>query len=169
MAYITKSNASRIIREVDPNKMKNFDGEVYSQKIDIFSVKDKNLLLAVNELYSNPDEFVNSKYEKIDNIDTLSYVFEGGQPAYHSKLDCKKLISIFRNFEIPQEIRARGAEEVLRFRTWFNSNKSLLETPDIYVMRVHAAFGIKTNAKELELGNSGVKESDNLNLARKKN
>ncbi|MFA4869220.1 MAG: hypothetical protein WC623_13525 [Pedobacter sp.] len=164
MAYITKSNASRIIREIDFGKIKNFEGDVYGQRINLFSLKDKNILLAISKLYSNPDEFVNSKYEKIENIDTLSYVFEGGQPAYHAKLDCPKLISTFRNYEIPQEIKDKGKEEVLRFRKWFNENKSLLEKPDTYVMRLQAAFGIKRSAEEFEVGNSGVQENENLDL-----
>lgn len=164
MAFITSSNASRIIHRIDFKTIKSFKGEIYSQEIDLFSENERKRLLALSQLYSNPEDFEGSKYVKIENEDTKTYVFEGGQSAYHSRPNCGRLNSIFKNYEIPEEIIMRGNTEIVRFRSWIKNNKDLLNNPNLFAARLFGAFRIDTNLKALERGNSGIAGIDNLDL-----
>ena len=164
MAYLTKSNSLKIIARIDFKKIGNLEGEVYKKPIFFFSDYEKNNLLGLKELLKDPETFIQEYYVPIENTDNLRYVYEGGKPAYHSKSDCERLNSNYRNFEIPEEIREKGKDEVLRFRSWFKENQYLLEKPDIFVARLQMAFGVTMNPKAIDHENSGVELKENLNL-----
>lgn len=164
MAYITKAKSLSIIRRIDDKKMGNLKGNVFEKPIYLFSNFEENILLAWKELLKDPEKFIKEYYIPIKNIDNLQYVFEGGKPAYHSTPKCIRLKSNFRNFEIPNEIREKGKEEAIKFRNWFKENQYLLEKPDVFVARLHSAFGVKVNPKAIDYENSGVEEIENLNL-----
>ena len=158
MPYISKSNAARIIEMIDFDAKKDFEGTLYSRDIQLFSKKDQNRLLALSELYSDPQKFLDSTYAQVQNVDTLKYVFEGGQSAYHSKKECSKLNTTFYNFKIPNEIVEKGYEKVIKFRNWFKANKGLLEKPDVFEMRLNAAFNIKQRLQQIEHKPSGTQK-----------
>lgn len=164
MAYLTKSNSLRIIASIDFKKIGNLNGNVYKKPIYFFSYYEKNNLLGLKELLKDPENFIQEYYIPIENKDNFKYVFEGGKPAYHFKPDCSRLNSNFKNFEIPEAIRERGESEVQKFRKWFKENQYLLERPDVFVARIHSAFGIQVNPKAIDYDNSGVEVIDNLNL-----
>lgn len=164
MAYLTKSNSLKIIARIDFKQIGNLEGEVYKKPIYFFSDYEKNNLLGLKELLKDPETFIQEYYVPIENTDNLRYVYEGGKPAYHSKPDCERLNSNYRNFEIPEEIREKGKEEVLRFRSWFKENQYLLEKPDVFVARLQMAFGVTMNPKAIDYENSGVEVKENLNL-----
>jgi len=164
MAYLTKSNSIKIISSIHPNKIENLKGEVYKKPIYFFSKYEKNKLLGIKELMKDPESFIGEYYVPINNADNLRYVYEGGKPAYHSRPDCERLNSDYRNFEIPEEIREKGKEEVFKFRDWFKKNQYLLEKPDVFVARIQMAFGVTMNPKAIDHENSGVEEKENLNL-----
>lgn len=164
MPYISKSNASRIVQMIDFNNTKIFEGTLYNKNIAIFHKKDRNRLLALSELYSDPQKFLDSRYAQIKNVDTLSYVFEGSQSAYHSNKECPKLNTTFYNFKIPEEIIEKGAEEVKKFRNWFKANQSLLTNHQVFEMRMTAAFGVRQSLKQIEHQPSGIQKIENLNL-----
>ncbi len=142
MAFITKSNAKRIISKIDKNRLGNQKGDVYKKPIYFFSQYENNYLLGMKTLFSDPELFIEEYYVPIKNEDTLRYVYEGGKPAYHDCIKCKRLNSDFRNFLIPVEIRKRGKEEVDKFRNWFESNTDLLDKPDVFTARLHMAFNV---------------------------
>lgn len=164
MAYITKSNSLRIISKIDFKNMGNLEGDVYKIPIYCFSIYENNNLLTLRELLKNPEFFIKEYYKPIENKDKLKYVYEGGKAACHANPNCERLNSSFKNFEIPEEIRLRGKEEVLRFRSWFKVNQYLMEKPDVFVARLQIAFGTIIKPKSIEYENSGVEQYDNLNL-----
>lgn len=164
MAYLTKSNSLKIIARIDFKQIGNLEGEVYKKPIYFFSDYEKNNLLGLKELLKDPETFIQEYYVPIENTDNLRYVYEGGKPAYHLSPDCERLNSNYRNFEIPEEIREKGKEEVLRFRSWFKENQYLLDKPDVFVARLQMAFGVTMNPKAIDYENSGVEVKENLNL-----
>lgn len=164
MAYLTKSNSLKIIARIDFKQIGNLQGEVYKKPIYFFSDYEKNNLLGLKELLKDPESFIQEFYVPIENTDNLRYVYEGGKPAYHAKPDCERLNSNYRNFEIPEEIREKGKDEVLKFRSWFKENQYLLEKPDVFVARLQMAFGVTMNPKAIDYENSGVEVKENLNL-----
>ncbi|GAB4041792.1 hypothetical protein [Spirosoma gilvum] len=166
MPYLTKNNSLRIISQVDFNKVGNLNGNVYKKPIYFLSDYEKNRLLGLEELFKDPDRFLAEYYIPIDSTDHLRYVYEGGKPAYHATPDCDRLNSNFRNFEIPEEIRERGRDEVIRFRDWFKRYQYLLDIPDVeaFTANLYSAFRIQINPKAIDYSNSGSVEKENLNL-----
>ena len=164
MAYLTKSNSLKIIARIDFKQIGNLEGEVYKKPIYFLNYYEKNKLLGLKKLLKAPETFIQEYYVPIENTDNLRYVYEGGKPAYHSKPDCERLNSNYRNFEIPDEIREKGKDEVLRFRSWFKENQYFLEKPDAFVARLQMAFGVTMNPKAIDYENSGVEVKENLNL-----
>lgn len=164
MAYLTKFNAQRIVTSNDFKATGNLDGEVYKIPIYFFSYFEKNKLIGMQKLLEDPTEFISHYYVPITVEDNFQYVFEGKKPAYHLKSDCERLNSSYQNFKIPDEIKKKGKEEVIKFRTWFVANRDLMEKPDVFVMRVESAFGIKLNVTEITRDNSGIDLQENLDL-----
>ena len=163
MAYITSSNILKIIRQTDINASE-ISGSVYKKPIYCFSRYEEKCLLAIQELISDTENYITHIYNRIEVIDRMKYVFEGKKPAYHNDFNCKRLNSNFKNFEIPEEIREKGADEILRFRNWFKLNIGLLENPEKFVISLNAAFSIGINPKAINFTNSGPAEMENLNL-----
>jgi hypothetical protein len=164
MAFLTKSNSLKIISRIDFRQIGNLQGQVYKNPIYCFSQWEENNLLGLKGLLKDPEKFINEYYKPISVVDNLRYVYEGSRPAYHSKPDCDRLNSNFKNFEIPEEIRERGRTEVIIFRKWFKENAYLLEKPEVFVMRLQAAFGVLINPKAIDYENSGIEEKANLDL-----
>jgi hypothetical protein len=164
MAYITKSNSQRIISEIELKRFSNSDLSIYKQPIDFFNELENNKLFGLKQLLQNPEIFIKDFYVRIVKNDQMQYVYEGGKPAYHLKSDCEQLNSNYRNYEIPEEIRSRGAAEITMFRNWFKENEQLIEKPDLFVARIQLAFGISIHPRTIERENSGVEVKENLNL-----
>lgn len=162
--YITKANSKRIIRKLDLNEL-NLQGSIYSQPIYFFNHKEEQALLAYKEFVMNPEKFVDEVYQVVNTEDHFYYVFEGEVPCYHQKENCERLHAEFRNYIIPQEIRNRGTETIMRFRQWFKENMYLLEgKDDVFEMRIQAAFGIRIKMNEIVKENSGIQTIVNWNL-----
>jgi hypothetical protein len=164
MAYITISNSLKILKNLDFEAIGDFGGDVYVKPIYFFSKYEENNLLFLKQLLKNPEKFIKEYYVPIVVTDNFKYVYEGTQPAYHFYSGCDRLISNYKNFEIPEEIRKRSKEEILRFRKWFKVNEYLLEKPEIFAARLHLAFNVMVNPKEIDYANSGVEVKENLNL-----
>ena len=54
--------------------------------------------------------------------DSLKWVFEGRQPAYHMKSSCECITEDYFNLSIPVEIKERGTKEISRFRNFCAQN-----------------------------------------------
>lgn len=162
-AYITSHNANKIINR---NNFKDIQlsGEVYKYKLYIFSKNEENSLLAIQELFKNPEKYFKEIYNPMVVFDSKKYIYKEQTPAYHTATSCERLHSDFTNFELPLEIIERGEAEIERFRTWFIDNSHLLETPDAFVMRLELAFKIKYNPKAINYENSGFSKLKNYSL-----
>ncbi len=163
MAYITSYNTHKIVTR-NNFKNVNLSGQVYRFKIYMFSKYEENCLLAIQELMKNPDNYFKQIYDPMVVYDSKRFVFKEHQPAYHTDESCERLHSDFTNFELPQEIIDRGDLEIERFRKWFLENQYLLETPDIFVMRLELAFGVSYNPKAINYENSGFDELENYSV-----
>lgn len=163
MAFITSYNTHKIITR-NNFKNVNLSGQVYRFKLYMFSKYEENCLIAIQELMKNPENYFKHIYDPIVINDSKKYVYKEHQPAYHIDKDCKRLHSDFTNFELPEEIKERGDLEIERFRKWFSENQYLLETPDIFVMRLKLAFGISYNPKSIIYENSGFAEVKNYSV-----
>jgi hypothetical protein len=163
MAYITLANTNKIIFNSDIQSL-NLAGEIYKMRIYFLSSYEENALLAIQELLKDPENYFNEIYEPYEASDTFSYVYEGQKPAYHKYPCCPRLQSDYQNFEIPSDIKEQGQEVVQEFREWFETVKHLLEKPDVFVMRLHARWGIETNPKAINRYNSGSTIIENFTI-----
>ena len=98
MAYITKFNAYRIIRNSDLMNTE-IPGAAYKYKVYFFNKLERKELLAFKELMKDPEGYFSNYYVPLDISDTKTYVFEfaGRKPAYHSNLKCERLHNEFKN------------------------------------------------------------------------
>lgn len=164
--YITQANSMQIMRKLDKKNL-NIQGSIYNIPIYFFSQREEQSLLAYKELMKNPEKFIDEIYQKINIEDNYTFVFEGKNPCFHHRENCERLLSEYRNYLIPEEIKEKGIKYIQRFRNWFKDNHYLLEEnkEDIFEMRIHAAFGIRLKIKEIVKDNSGVKTIENYNLS----
>jgi hypothetical protein len=164
MAYITSHNLQKIVRR---NNLKDIalTGEIYKNRIYIFSKYEESALLAIQELMKNPEKYLTDVYNPIRVYDTKKYIFKEHQPAYHLEQTCERLNSDYTNIEIPEQIRAKGDEEIQRFREWYLSNKSLLETkPDLFVAKLQLMFNVNYSPRSVRYENSGFDDFKNYSI-----
>lgn len=161
MAYITTANANSIIYKIDVNSL-DLQGELYKRPIYFFNKYEKNSLLAIKELFLDSEKFYNEYYKPIITKDTFNFVFEGKPPAYHKSIDCNRISSDYENFQIPESIKEKGKETVIKFRKWFLENQYLLSKPDIFIARLQMRWGIVSNLKNINKENSGFTEFENF-------
>jgi len=157
MAYITSHNSYKIVTR-NNFKNVNLSGEIYKKKIFIFSRYEEQCLLAIQELMKDPEKYFKQIYDPIVARDTKRYVYKEQQPAYHTNKNCEMLTANFTNFELPEEIRARGDKEIERFRNWFMKNAHYMDRPEVFVALLEMAFGISYNPRAINYENSGFTE-----------
>ena len=178
MAYITKSNAKRILKKINLNNIADIEGTVYKMPIYFLSKWEIKYLLLMQSLLKEPEKFAIEVYQPVINRDTYHYVFESEQqPSFHKNKDCERLTSKFKNFEVPYEIRERiqnrkGSEEeeiieVQRFRDWFKKNLNLFQNePEEFLKQLDIRWNIQRNLNEIEKDNSGTLDFENYDLSR---
>ena len=175
MAYITKSNANRILRKIDLSKIGEIEGEVYKKPIYFLGKSEVKYLLLMQSLLKDPEKFAIEVYKPVINVDTLRLVYESEQPpSYHENHNCERLASGFKNFEIPSEIKVRaneqGGEEleksqVQKFRNWFKQNIDLYKNETAsFLRKLDIDWNVQRSINEIEKDNSGVKEIENYDL-----
>jgi hypothetical protein len=164
MPFITNSNLQRIIQNTNYKSL-DLDKEIYYRPIYVFSSNEKKFILGASMFLEEPESFINEMYKPFQKQDTLSFVFESSQPAFHDDSNCDRLNSNFTNFEIPQKIKEAGPNEVERFRNWFKRNMHLLDRPELFVLNLYNAFGVKVNPKSVNYTNSGVIERYDYNIS----
>ncbi|WP_375416170.1 hypothetical protein [uncultured Hymenobacter sp.] len=167
MAYLTKSNATRIIGGADLSSM-DLTGVIYKRPIYFYNILEQKRLLAFYNLYKDPRGFV-EKYVKTVNEDSLQFVWEGGVPAYHKDNSCGKIHSAFQNIKIPDQIRNNGPEAVLEFREWFkqsDANSLFHKDPEAFMARMHLKFQkyMPSKPEPVRYDNSGQEYIDNVSL-----
>ena len=114
--YITKANASKIIKLIDFRKI-TIEGDMYIRNNIVlnamFSKYEKKELLAYKKLMEEPESIMSEIYEKLldEKKDTYWWIYEKhSSPAYHSEPGCPFLRSNFKNYRIPASIRFKGVQ-----------------------------------------------------------
>ena len=154
MAYITVSNANRIIKKSELLST-DFKGEVYKLPIRFFSKYEANSLLAIQEFLKNPEHYFNEYYAPLRVSDSYNFIYEGHKPAYHDSLDCPRIYADYENFEIPKSIRKQGGESIFKFRAWFKNNDHLLSTKaDLFYQKLKFSWGITERINQVKVANS---------------
>lgn len=177
MPYITKNNAQRMISRIDISAVSDLEGKVYKKPIYFLAKWEEKFLLLMQSFYKDPEKFVTEIYKPVINKDTYHYVYENeNQPAYHEINSCEKLLSSFKNFVIPEEIRERarisGGEEkvvteVMRFREWFSRHKEFYENDlSRFLFLLDRDWGVQRDVKEIEIAASGAEQIENYSLAK---
>ena len=169
MPFITMYNASRIVQQVDPDSL-DLTERLYKQQIFFFSKFERAKLLAFKLFISDPEQYVNEMYEKLDVKDSGQYIFEyeGQKPAYHELPACELLNSDFVNMRIPQSIRNAGVD-LKAFRKWaYETVYDLFKAGklDIVQARIEMKWGVVVSQNELaHANNSGVMSIENADLS----
>ena len=165
-AFITKSNLNSIVTSLEEIEQLNSADKTALYKYPIYFLHKNEIdrLLKQREFLKDPEN-VFKIYKKKKSVDSKKYIFEGAQPAYHTRTDCKNLNSKFNNYEIPLEIQEKGDAEIDKFRKWFKSNQVYLsQKPGLFSLKLQIAFGLSNIPFVVEHDNSGLTELDNLNL-----
>lgn len=164
MAYITKFNSSRIIRQVDEKLIDAINHSYYNKPIDFLSDQEIRRLLVYKKLLENTDDFFNNFYNKIK--DTETFIFEN-KPSFHADINCPNLHSSFDNIKIPDKIKEKGKASIEEFRKWANENYDLYQgNREAFKARCCLKFNLvyPTDMREVGGENSGVDFKKNYDL-----
>ena len=158
---ITKSNAERIIKQMDISEFDILDFK-NDMKFKWFNKGELKQLKAFSMLFSKPDEFF-SKYVPLSRNDGNQFVFNSGGSAFHRFDGCEKMLSDFRNILIPEEIIKTGRKE--EFIAWCKDKTELFEKyPDQFKLRLKINFGLSMDPF-VHFDNSGYESFDNYSVA----
>ncbi|WP_395052678.1 hypothetical protein [Flavobacterium sp.] len=184
MVYITKANAKRILYKANISDVSKIDDVVFDKEIYFLSSFEKNYLLHMKTLLKNPEQYFIEIYKPVVNKDTYSLVYESPlPPAYHADVNCSRLQSTFKNFEVPHEIKDRvrakaekegkNTTEILElekqqveiFRTWFKKNLHSYNCDmNEFLKQLDIRWNVQRKITEIELGNSGIEAIENMDL-----
>jgi len=159
MVYITKANMQKIISS---SNIKDIDikGEIYKEKIYLFSKYEENELLAVQELLKDPEKYFDKVYKPYKSKDNKQYVYKEQSPAFHTINNCERLTADFINLKIPEIIIQQGLVD--EFREWFKTVEHLMDNPAAFKMRAELKWGFSIYLEEVVYKNSGFLGYDNI-------
>lgn len=166
MAFITQFNAHRIIRKINPISLSRLTGDVYEKPIYIYSDKEKQELLALKQLLSDPSRFIDEYYVGVTVVDTGTWVYPEKEPRFHHYPDCERLLADWHNYPVPEAIKKRGMPEVYRFRDWWKKHYNLYQhdRPTFYI-QLSADFHIsKQDIDAADRQNSDYTSMENMSL-----
>ncbi|MEI7946963.1 MAG: hypothetical protein WCJ02_09710 [bacterium] len=169
--FITRHNATSIVRRIPQDAFGNLGGELYTKKIYCLGNSDKRRLLAVQAFFKDPKKFIAEYYVAMKKTDTGHYVFESGSPAYHCAYDCERLNSDYTNYEIPPQIVAKAENEndpsiIETYRNWFKANMYLLDSErNKFSIRFFGEFKFEPDFRLIAHPNSGSTKFTNLDLS----
>ena len=166
LVYITKSNAEKILIDLEINFNEIDQFEIYNKDISfILTTREILYLYKAMLSYSELEQRLDIYKKQHKSIDTKSYVFEGGLPAYHKDPNCERLSSDFVNLKIPVEIQEKGDVAVQNFRDFCKKNIELLEyNQELFYKRLEAQFFLKNRPGRLKHNNSGIEKIENHDL-----
>jgi hypothetical protein len=158
--FITKSNFIRITSKVKLDE-EDVKQAIYKKKIFFFNRIDEKKILSVKQFLINAENGVYEFVEKGFLPDTFSFVNEESRYAkYHLRKDCEGLLSVYKDFEIPVEIKYKAGESkidterVSEFRKWFKQEDiQLLFTndPKKFVDRLQIKFNLQNPPKPVNI------------------
>jgi hypothetical protein len=172
--FITKSNFVRIAKKYSP-VIDNDNNNVYTSDIPFLSEVEKKGILTIKQFLINSKDNV-IKFKANGHIeDTFSFVNEEARFAkYHSHSNCKGLHSIYKDVEIPIEIKYKNGSSTVdqagveTFRTWFKQPEiTNLYNSDQkkFIEKLQLKFNLRNPPKPIEIGNDGFHEMTNMSLS----
>lgn len=160
--FVTNANIKRSLFNLDKTNF-DYESEIYKHSINFLNILEKRDLLSIKCLYEFPEIFFQDYYSQIVTADSLKFVFEEQQPAFHSHASCPNLLSDFENYLIPEQIKKNNQE--IEYRNWFKQNIRLTERKiltDLFKDIHYNRWGCLPLYVDYE--NSGAFEYMNLNI-----
>ena len=169
--YISKSNFIRITSKYNIQAA-DFNGVVYKKAIYFLSKVEINRILSIKQFLINSEDSLVKFTGKGFIEDSYNYVLEESHHAkYHKDCDCKGLKSIYKDLEIPVEIKyVAGSDEldylrIREFRSWFKQ-KEIIElyynNISRFIDKLELKFNLKHPPKPVELGNGEIQRVANF-------
>lgn len=168
--FITSSNFKKLV-QASRIEVNDSITDVYRE---IYNTTDLSKILNHNEarrirkstLFLQESEARLLELEKLNKFKTTQsrqtasankFIFESGAPKYHTSSSCETLTRDFDNFEIPEEIRLRGENEINAFKDFAKANRKLLGEgkEDIFLLRLQNQFNLKSRIDKVSFPNSG--------------
>lgn len=153
---ITTSNAKRLIHSFDLRAYVDSNYSIYTRDLRaILSPREIARIALLQELFKTKGK----SSEKSAKIKSSSnpYAFGPKKPAYHQNDSCQFLHSNYLNLEIPVEIKARGENEVEKFKTFCEKHRYLFSNDESrFLLKLEAQFMLQNPPKRIEYENSGV-------------
>lgn len=120
------------------------------------SDKDFYNLRQFSALLNDKETIHTNKFSRLSSSSRWTYVSDG-VPKYHFDVECRFLRNHFDNVEVPEEIRIRGTDEVVKYRQFALENLNLYrENKEKFALKVSANFFLKADLKFYEYDNSGI-------------
>lgn len=172
--FITKSNFVRISKKYSP-QIDSDNDSVYTTEIPFLSEVERKGILTIKQfLINSKDNLI--QFKANGHIeDTYSYVNEEARYAkYHSDCNCKGLHSIYRDIEIPIEIKYKNGigtidhAGVEAFRNWFKQTEitNLYNTnQQKFIEKLQLKFNLKNPPRPVEIGNGETHEMTNMSFS----
>ena len=168
--YISKSNFVRITTKYDI-QVDTLNDAIYKRAIYFLSKVEINRILSIKQF------LVNSKNELFKFTgngfiqDSYNYIHEESHHAkYHKDCQCKGLKSIYKDLEIPVEIKyILGSEEIdysriNEFRAWFKQkeiSELYYRDQNKFIDKLQIKFQLSNPPRPVELGNGEIKRVAN--------
>lgn len=169
MAFITISKFLSMVSLIDQKNSRFNINDLYKSSLTVLSIKERERLALVRELFKNPEIQVSLKYNKfVKPVKSYRFVRESSGSSYHTDESCSRLNSDYENYEIPDEIKKRGDAECQRYISWFLSHEYLLAEiggHEKFIFARNSLFDLKDkDIGEVHENNSGVTYVENINL-----
>ena len=169
--FITKANFIRMSSTYKIEE-KSENLPIYRRQIKFFSKIEENQIMSVKQFLIHCKDdlvtFTRSGFIK----DTYSFVKEQAHHAkYHVDENCSCLSSVYRDLEIPVEIKYKNGSDQLdieaieNFRAWFKSGdiEELYYNNQIqFIYKMQLKFNLTNPPKPVELNGSGIQRISNF-------
>lgn len=164
VVHITQSNWNSVLQRINRPDIDHHNLYLHDLT-SILSIPELKLLALAKESFKNENFFTDKHIRTKHSIDTKTFAFEGGCPAYHSSATCPKLSANYSNLLIPVEVKEKGDSEIRKFRHFCKENRYLIDTDEsLFLTRLEAQFFLKNPIKKVHHNNSGSLETNNLDL-----
>lgn len=163
--YITQSNLKKLVYRTGVANQVVSDAydEIYDEidLRDFVSSKEAQQLAALAAFLKKSEQelvaLAAQSKPALSNTKNNPFVFLSGSPKYHKDETCETLSKDFENFEIPEEIKMRGENEIQSFRDFAKSNRKLINDgrEDVFLQRLKNQFRLRFPIDKVSFSNSG--------------
>jgi hypothetical protein len=174
VAYITKANLKSIAKDM-VHSISGTNGieAIYNVELrKVLAVPEIKFLSAIKliiESINEPDilikiiQFKENQISRERKDRKTRLIYLGGAPAYHNKNNCTRLISEYKNYDIPVQIQDKDID---KYRKFFLEQMELFErNREAFYAQVELKFNVKIQqVKEMQADNSGEANITNYEL-----